>query len=299
MLSSKLFTPNHLGVLYALLAYGSWGLVPLYWKHFGTVPALEILGHRMVWSSLLLVMALAVQQNLPELKKLLVSPRRWLPLLLTSAILSLNWGLYIYGVSTSRIVETSLGYFINPLVNVLLGVLILKERLTWGQKGAVFLAALGVLNSVLMLGQIPWLALTLAVSFGFYGLLRKLIPVSPLVGLTMETCLLTPVAIAYLVFLNTQHASHFAQNPTLALLFIGGGVVTSLPLLWFNNAAQRLRLSTLGFFQYLAPSLQLGIGVLVYHEPFTQAHLATFGLIWAALALYSVTSVLQNKAPLH
>jgi chloramphenicol-sensitive protein RarD len=291
----KALTPNHLGVLYAILAYGSWGLVPLYWKHFGAVPALEILGHRMVWSSLLLLMALAVQQNLPELKKLLVSPERWLPLLLTSSILSVNWGLYIYGVSTSRIVETSLGYFINPLVNVLLGVLILKEKLTWGQKGAVFLATLGVLNSVLTLGQVPWLALTLAVSFGFYGLLRKLIPVSPLVGLTMETCLLTPVAIAYLAFLNTQHISHFAQTPTLTLLFIGGGVVTSLPLLWFNNAAQRLRLSTLGFFQYLAPSLQLGLGVLVYHEPFTSAHAATFSLTWAALALYSVTSMLQGK----
>lgn len=291
----KPLTPNRLGMLYATLAYGSWGLVPLYWKHFGTVPALEILGHRMVWSSLLLLMALAVQKNLPELKKLLVSPRRWLPLLLTSSILSLNWGLYIYGVGTGRIVETSLGYFITPLVNVLLGVVILKERLSWGQSSAVFLATLGVLNSVVALGQVPWLGLTLAVSFGSYGLLRKLIPVSPLVGLTMETCLLSPVAIAYLTFLNTRHASHFGQSATLTLLFVGAGVITSLPLLWFNNAAQRLKLSTLGFFQYLAPSLQLGLGVLIYHEPFTQAHLVTFGLIWAALALYSVTSMLQNK----
>jgi chloramphenicol-sensitive protein RarD len=291
----KPLTSTRLGVLYATLAYGSWGLVPLYWKLFGTIPALEILGHRMVWSSLLLLMALAVQKNLPELKKLLVSPRRWLPLLLTSSILSLNWGLYIYGVGTGRIVETSLGYFITPLINVLLGVLILKERLTWGQSGAVFLAALGVLNSVVALGQVPWLGLTLAVSFGSYGLLRKMIPVSPLVGLTLETCLLSPVAIAYLTFLNTQHTSHFGQNTTLMLLFIGAGVITSLPLLWFNNAAQRLRLSTLGFFQYIAPSLQLGLGVLTYHEPFTQAHLVTFGLIWAALALYSLTSVLQGK----
>jgi chloramphenicol-sensitive protein RarD len=289
----KPLTSNRLGVLYATLAYGSWGLVPLYWKHFGTVPALEILGHRMVWSSLLLLLALAVQQNLPELKKLLGSPKLWLPLLLTSSILSLNWGFYIYGVGTGRIVETSLGYFITPLVNVLLGVFILKEKLTWGQSSAVFLATLGVLNSVVALGQVPWLGLTLAVSFGSYGLLRKLIPVSPLVGLTMETCLLSPVAIAYLTF---QHTSHFGQNTTLTLLFIGAGIITSLPLLWFNNAAQRLRLSTLGFFQYIAPSLQLGLGVLIYHEPFTQAHLVTFGLIWAALALYSTTSMFQNKA---
>jgi chloramphenicol-sensitive protein RarD len=291
----KPIASNRLGMLYAILAYGSWGLVPLYWKHFGSVPALEILGHRMVWSSLLLLIALAVQQNLPELQTLWASPRRCLPLLLTSSLLSMNWGLYIYGVSTSQIVETSLGYFINPLVNVLLGVFILKEKLTWGQRGAVLLATLGVLNSVLTLGHTPWLALTLAVSFGCYGLLRKLIVVQPLVGLAMETCLLTPVAIAYLTFLNTQHASHFGQNATLMLLFIGAGVITSLPLLWFNNAAQRLRLSTLGFFQYLAPSLQLGLGVLIYHEPFTQAHLVTFGLIWAALAVYSTTSILQHK----
>jgi chloramphenicol-sensitive protein RarD len=284
-------------MLYAILAYGAWGLVPLYWKHFGSVPALEILGHRMVWSSLLLLLALAVQQNLPELQKLWVSPRHWLPLLLTSSLLSVNWGLYIYGVSTSQIVETSLGYFINPLVNVLLGVFILKEKLTWGQRGAVLLAMLGVLNSILTLGHLPWLALTLAVSFGCYGLLRKLIVVKPLVGLTMETCLLSPVAIAYLIFLNTQHTSHFGQSTTLTLLFVGAGVITSLPLLWFNNAAQRLRLSTLGFFQYLAPSLQLGLGILIYHEPFTQAHLVTFGLIWAALALYSVTSILKTKTP--
>ncbi len=292
----KPLTSNRLGVLYATLAYGSWGLVPLYWKNFGTVPALEILGHRMVWSSLLLLLALAAQKNLPELKKLLGSPKLWLPLLLTSSILSLNWGFYIYGVGTGRIVETSLGYFITPLVNVLLGVFILKEKLTWGQSSAVFLATLGVLNSVVALGQVPWLGLTLAVSFGSYGLLRKLIPVSPLVGLTMETCLLSPVAIAYLTFLNTQHISHFGQNTTLTLLFIGAGVITSLPLLWFNNAAQRLRLSTLGFFQYIAPSLQLGLGIGIYHEAFTQAHLVTFGLIWAALALYSTTSVFQNKA---
>jgi chloramphenicol-sensitive protein RarD len=286
-------------MLYAILAYGSWGLVPLYWKHFGSVPALEILGHRMVWSSLLLLMALMVQQTLPELQKLWMSPKRCLPLLLTSALLSVNWGLYIYGVSTSQIVETSLGYFINPLVNVLLGVLVLKEKLTWGQRGAVLLATLGVLNSVLMLGHVPWLALTLAGSFGCYGLLRKLIPVQPLVGLTMETCLLSPVAIAYLTFLNTQHISHFGQNATITMLFVGAGVITSLPLLWFNNAAQRLRLSTLGFFQYLAPSLQLGLGIGIYHEEFTQAHLVSFGLIWAALALYSITSVLNDRKAQH
>jgi chloramphenicol-sensitive protein RarD len=295
----KPITSDRLGMLYAILAYGSWGLVPLYWKHFGSVPALEILGHRMVWSSLLLLMALMVQQTLPELQKLWMSPKRCLPLLLTSALLSVNWGLYIYGVSTSQIVETSLGYFINPLVNVLLGVLVLKEKLTWGQRGAVLLATLGVLNSVLMLGHVPWLALTLAGSFGCYGLLRKLIPVQPLVGLTMETCLLSPVAIAYLTFLNTQHTSHFGQNPTLTLLFVGAGVITSLPLLWFNNAAQRLRLSTLGFFQYLAPSLQLGLGIGIYHEEFTQAHLVSFGLIWAALALYSITSVLNDRKAQH
>ena len=201
----------------------------------------------MLWSGILLLLVLAARKQLWEFKKIIASPQ-CLPLLGTATILAGNWGLYIYAVNSDRIVETSLGYYINPLVSVLLGVIFLRERLHWVQWLAVAIATFGVAYSVIAVGQTPWIALALAVSFAFYGLLRKIIPVQPLAGLTTETCLLAPVAIAYIAYLSTQNTNHFGQNPSLSLLFIGCGVVTSLPLFCFNTAAQRLRLSTLGPF---------------------------------------------------
>jgi chloramphenicol-sensitive protein RarD len=282
------------GIFYAILAYGAWGLFPLYWKLFGQISAVEILSHRMLWSGILLLLVLAGRRQLWEFRKILVSPQ-CLPLVGTATILAGNWGLYIYAVNSDRIVETSLGYYINPLVSVLLGVVFLKERLHWVQWLAVAIAAFGVAYSVTAVGQIPWIALGLAVSFAFYGLLRKIIPVQPLAGLTAETCLLSPIAIAYIGYLATQNTNHFGQSPSLSLLFIGCGVVTSLPLFCFNTAAQRLRLSTLGLFQYIAPSLQLLCAIWIYKEPFTLNHAVTFGCIWTALALYSGKALLDSR----
>ena len=277
-------------MLYAVVAYSSWGLFPLYWKLLDQASAVEILSHRMLWSGVLLLLILISRQQFGKFWAVLASPQ-CLPLLGTASILAFNWGLYIYAVNSERIIETSLGYYINPLVSVLLGVVFLRERLRWIQWVAVAIATFGVVYSVLALSQIPWIALSLAVSFAFYGLLRKVIPVQPLVGLTVETCLLAPVALAYVAYLTTQHTSHFGQTLPLTLLFIGCGIVTSLPLFCFNTAAQRLRLSTLGLFQYIAPSIQLVCAVWVYREPFTFNHLVTFGCIWTALALYSGTSI--------
>jgi chloramphenicol-sensitive protein RarD len=285
---------QRLGVLYAILAYGSWGLFPVYWKLLGSVPALEILCHRMMWSGVLLLGILILRQGWQDLKALLSQPKRSLPLLGTASILAFNWGLYIYGVNSDRVVETSLGYFINPLVSVLLGVIILGERLRWGQWLAVLLAALGVSYSIVAAGQVPWIALGLAWSFGIYGLLRKIIVVPPFLGLTVETCLLTPVAMGYLLW---HQGDRFGQSVPITLLLIGCGVVTSFPLFCFNSAAKQLQLSTMGFLQYLAPSLQLLLGVGLYHEPFTQTHFIVFGLIWTALALYSGVSLINRKAP--
>jgi chloramphenicol-sensitive protein RarD len=284
---------QRLGILYAVLAYGIWGLFPIYWKFLSSIPALEILSHRVIWSSILLLGVLFSYKRWQELITLLSKPRQSLPLLVSASFLAFNWGLYIYGVNSDRIVETSLGYFINPLVSVLLGVVILHERLQWGQWLAVSLATIGVGYSILAVGQVPWIALGLAFSFAIYGLLRKVIIVKPLLGLTVETCLLAPMVIAYLALWDNNN--HFGQNSLITLLLIGCGVVTSVPLFCFNSAVQLLRLSTIGFFQYIAPSLQLIIGIWLYHEPFTKNHAIVFGFIWTALALYSAVSLANRK----
>ncbi|MEB3288325.1 MAG: EamA family transporter RarD [Leptolyngbya sp.] len=285
--------PNR-GILYALLAYGTWGLLPAYWKLLGISPALEVLSHRMIWSAVFLGLILIVQGRWADLVALLRQPRRVGVLFLTASLLSFNWGLYIYGVNSNQVVEASLGYYINPLVTVLLGFVVLKERLHPLQWLAVALAAVGVGYFVVQFGTVPWIALGLAVSFAFYGLLRKTTPVAPLVGLAVETLLITPFTLAFVGYLGITDQGHFGQTLPLTLLFMGAGVATSLPLLWFNTAAKRLPLATLGFFQYLAPSLALLLGVLVYGEPFTPTHAVTFTCIWLALALYTATAWRQR-----
>ncbi|NJL47023.1 MAG: EamA family transporter RarD [Leptolyngbyaceae cyanobacterium SM2_5_2] len=279
------------GPLYALLAYGSWGLLPVYWKFFGSVPAVEVLSHRMIWSAVFLCAILLVQRRLPDLLALLKSAKQVRVLFLTASLLSFNWGLYIYGVNSDRVVEASLGYYINPLVTVLLGFIFLKERLHRGQQVAVVLATVGVAYFIWQLGTVPWIALGLAISFAFYGLLRKVVPVAPLVGLAVETLLITPITLTFVGYLGFTGNGHFTSSPQMTLLFVGAGVATSMPLLWFNNAAKRLTLATLGFFQYLAPSLSLLLGVFLYGEPFTPTHAVTFSCIWLALLLYSFTAL--------
>lgn len=283
------------GAVYALFAYAAWGLLPIYWKLFGQTSPIEVLSHRIIWSGLFLMGLLLVQQRRSELGLLWKSPKNLMILFLTASLLSFNWGLYIYGVNTDRVIETSLGYYINPLVNVTLGALFLQERLNRKQKLAVLLAGVGVGYFVLHFGQVPFIALGLAFSFAFYGLLRKIVPVAPLIGLAVETLLVAPLAIAFVGFESAVGGGHLGVDWRLTGLFIGSGVMTSLPLLWFNNAAKRLRLSTLGFFQYLAPSLGLIIGVFLYHEPFTQTHAVTFGLIWSAIALYLYASTERSN----
>jgi chloramphenicol-sensitive protein RarD len=284
------------GALPAVLAYITWGLLPLYWKLFGTTPAIEVLSHRIVWSAVFLVVLLLLQQRTQEFVAVLRSPQKLVLLLMTATILACNWGLYIYGVNSDRVIETSLGYYINPLVNVLLGVLFLKERLNQTQVAAVALAALGVAVFIWKMGTLPWIALTLAFSFGIYGLLRKSAAIAPIVGLATETLLITPLAIGLLGYWAVTGTTHWGGDGMITALFVGCGVITSLPLLWFNTAAKRLRLSTLGFFQYLAPSLQLLLGVLVYHEPFTLTHLITFGLVWSAIGLYMSSSLQTHRS---
>jgi chloramphenicol-sensitive protein RarD len=286
------------GAVYAVLAYTSWGLLPIYWKFFGQIPAAEVLSHRIIWSMVFLTGLLLLQRRRAEFTKIWRSPSRLSILFITASLLTFNWGLYIYAVNADRVVETSLGYFINPLVNVLLGFAFLKEQLNRWQTLAVILAGLGVINFIWQLGEVPWIALALAFSFASYGLLRKVVPVAPMAGLAMETLLITPIALAVTGYWAATGTGHFGLDWSTSLLFVGAGITTSLPLLWFNNAAKRLRLSTLGFFQYFAPSLQLVLALWLYREPFTLTHAVTFGLIWSALLLYSTSSIIsrhQNK----
>ena len=288
-------TEAQIGVGYALLAFSAWGFLPIYWKLLDTVPSLEILAHRMVWSVLFLMGLLAVQKRLGEFRDLLKTPKYIWMLLGTAVLLGVNWFVYIYGVNTNQIVETSLGYFINPLFNVLLGAIFLKERLNYWQCLALGMAALGVLNFLWEFDSLPWIALSLAFTFSFYGLLRKMIPVKPLVGLLMETVLLAPFAAVMIVVWNVDGTGNIGGDLEIWIFLVGAGVVTSLPLLWFTNAGKRLRYTTMGFIQYMTPSIQLLIGVYLYHEPFTPTHSITFGLIWAGLVIFSINSLFVQR----
>ena len=284
-------TEAQIGIGYALLAFSAWGFIPIYWKLLNTVPSMEILTHRMVWSVFFLLGLLAVQKRLGEFRELFHSPKYIFMLLGTATLLGANWFVYIYGVNTNQVIETSLGYFISPLLVILLGAVFLKERLNIWQVVAVGFAALGVLNFFWNFGSLPWIALSLAFTFSFYGLFRKMIPVKPLVGLLMETALLTPLAVVLIAFWEIDGTGHFGTTWMTDFLLFGGGVVTSLPLLWFINAGKSLRYSTIGFIQYLTPSIQLLIGVYLFHEPFTPTHSTTFGLIWVGLVIFSINSL--------
>ena len=284
-------TEAQIGIGYALLAFSAWGFIPIYWKLLNTVPSMEILTHRMVWSVFFLLGLLAVQKRLGEFRELFHSPKYIFMLLGTATLLGGNWFVYIYGVNTNQVIETSLGYFISPLLVILLGAVFLRERLNIWQVVAVGFAALGVLNFIWNFGSLPWIALSLAFTFSFYGLFRKMIPVKPLVGLLMETALLAPLAVVLIAFWGIDGTGHFGTAWMTDFLLFGAGVVTSLPLLWFINAGKRLRYSTIGFIQYLTPSIQLLIGVYLYHEPFTPTHSITFGLIWAGLVIFSINSL--------
>ncbi|WP_374497092.1 EamA family transporter RarD [Vogesella indigofera] len=282
------------GVLYAVGAFFIWGLFPLYWKPLHDVPALQILCHRIVWSAVFVALILLLQRNWGWLLAALRDPQRVAIFAVSSLMLSLNWLIYIWAVNEGRVVEASLGYFINPLVNVLLGRLFLGERLTRPQAAAVAFATLGVGWLTLTAGSPPWISLSLAGSFGIYGLLRKKATLPSLEGLALETFLMTPLAAIALLWFNWQGQGAFGQQGTATdLLLLGAGVVTAIPLLLFASGARRLKLATVGLIQYLGPTIQLLLGVWLYNEPFGNDRAIGFALIWSALALYSGAGLLS------
>ena len=287
-------SPIWQGPVFAILAYGTWGLLPIYWKLFLGIPSLEVLVHRILWSVIFLMFVVLIQKKFILLVELCRSPKQLFIILTTSMLLGANWMIYIWAVNEGFVIETSLGYFINPLVNVMLGMIIFKERFNLWQTLALILALCGVLNYLFGFGELPWIALGLASSFSIYGMLRKISEAGPLIGLTMETLILVPVALLLLSWWTLDGSSHFGTMSELDLYFLGCGLITSFPLLWFAAAAKRLRFSTLGLFQYLAPTSQFLLGVFLYKEPFTITHAITFALIWMALILYSGNSI-SNK----
>ena len=284
------------GVALATASYLMWGGFPIYFKAVAEVPAIEVLAHRIVWSVLFVAAVLAVGGEWRRLLGVLGDRRALCLLALSTTLICLNWGVFIWAVSVGRVMESSLGYFINPLVSVALGVAILGERLGRVQWIAIALAAAGVGYLALATGSLPWVSLTLAVTFGAYGLVRKVVPVGSVMGLFIETAIATPVALTYLVTMGVAGEGVFGRGPwSFDALLAAAGVITAVPLLLFVAGARRIRLSTLGLLQYIVPTAHFLLAVGVFGEPFTQDRAVAFGFIWVALALYTVDSMSQRR----
>lgn len=282
------------GILAAAGAYLLWGILPVYWKQISEVPAYEILAHRIIWSCVfmvaILVVTRGVKQFCSETSALCGQRNKLLGLVIASLLVSVNWLIYIWAVNVNRVVETSLGYYINPLVNVFLGVVVLKEKLSLWQSVSFVIAALGVINMTIHFGAIPWVSLSLAITFAFYGMCKKILKISAMTATTLETLIVSPIALLYLWQLAGQGTGSFGTASLYTTLFLlGAGAVTATPLLLFATGANRLPLSLLGFIQYVSPTIALAIGVLLYHEPFTTVHLVSFSLIWLALTVFSLS----------
>ena len=277
------------GVIYGLAAYLCWGFFPVYFKSVKVVPPLEMVSHRIVWSLAFLLLLITWKGAWRSMLGLLTLPKSLSVLVATTLLIATNWLVFIYAISVGEVLQSSLGYFINPLVSVMLGWVFLRERLERPQWISLGLAATGVMYLAVQYGSMPWIALILAASFGLYGLIRKALHVEPLVGLTVETLLLAPFALFYLVQLNQQGAGVFlTQSTKLDLLIPMSGVVTAIPLLLFAAATKKLRLATIGFLQYITPTLHFLLAITIFGETFTHTHLVSFLFIWAGLALYSL-----------
>jgi len=286
----------HTGILSAALAFFLWGLFPLYFHALQAVPPLQILAHRMLWSLLFLLIVLAIRRQWAWLA-IVRQPRVLASFVGSAFLLSANWLVYIWSVNNGHVIEASLGYFITPLVNIMFGFVLLKERLRPGQWGAVALAALGVAWLTWQAGTVPWIALALAATFGAYGLMRKTAALGALEGLTLETMVLFPLAAAYVGWLtwHGQNAFVTTSSDNIRLLLIAAGPLTAIPLLLFASGARKIPLSVLGLLQYLAPTLQFLLGVWVFHEAFSKERLIGFVVIWTALALYAAEGLIQTK----
>ena len=283
------------GILFAIAAYTMWGIAPLYFKLIGQVPAMEILMHRIVWSVLVLVVLVGITGKFDKVKQAVFNPKVMQVLLISGVLLAANWFIFIWAINNNHLLDASLGYYINPLLNIFLGRLFLGERLRRLQKVAVGLALFGVVYFIVSYGQLPWVALALAGTFGVYGLLRKQVAVDSLPGLLVESSLLLPPAIVYWVWFAGEWSNMLTNDSSLNVTLICAGIVTTAPLLCFTAAAKRIMFSTLGFFQYIGPSIMFVLAAVVYDEPLDGNKIVMFGFVWLALGLFSYDSLRQYQ----
>jgi chloramphenicol-sensitive protein RarD len=287
------------GILYGIGAYVAWGFFPIYWKLLQQVPAVQLIGHRIVWSCLLLVVIILFTKQWRDFHKT-INGKVIRIYSIAAVLIGINWLVYVWAVNANYIVETSLGYFINPLLSVLLGVIFLKERLRIAQWVPVILATLGVAYLTYVYGRLPYIALTLSVTFGLYGLVKKLSPLGSLYGLTIETGILFIPALGYLIFVEANGTAAFLHSSlTSNLLMIGAGFVTTIPLLMFATAARSIPLWVVGLLQYIAPTIQFLIGVFIFKEPFSHNQLIGFSIVWAALIIFLIENYLASRAPIE
>lgn len=289
---------NTAGIWYGIAAYSIWGILPLYWKLLVVVPPLEILAHRIFWSFLFMILVVAVSGGAKAIMSILAERKRLFLMFLCGLIISINWFIYIYAVNTGHVIEASMGYFINPLVVVLLGVFILEEKLSRWQLIALILASIGVLIITVQYGRVPWIAIFLAATFAVYGLIKKMAKVDSITGLTLETFIVMPIALLYLLQLESASSGALgAAPPAIKLILAGAGIVTATPLLLFARGVEKTTFSMMGFLQYIAPTLTLLLGIFVFKEYFSTIHLISFCFIWAALIIFTLanTGLLKGR----
>ena len=286
------------GIIYAVLSYLAWGFLPLYWRLFESMPAWEILGQRIVWAFVFVAVLVTFSRQWKRLRIIFSSGKSTIAVILCSFFISMNWFLFIWAVNNHHVLETSLGYYMNPLISVLFAVVFLKEKLSGGQWLSLLLAGTGVGIMAVQYGQVPWVAIALAVSFSLYGLAKKLAKLDVLLGLTGETLIALPFALGYLICIQSQGTETFTSlSPLLMIILLLSGAATALPLFWFAKSMQLLPLSLVGFIQYIAPTTSLLLAVFLFDEPFSQGKLISFSFIWLALIVYSAASFRKPRMP--
>jgi chloramphenicol-sensitive protein RarD len=293
---------NKVGMLYGASSFALWGVLPLYWKLLQTVPPLEIFYHRILWSFAIMIIVVFLSNKFNDMVAMLSDIRKLAPIFLCGILISVNWYIYIYAVNTDQVIEASMGYYMNPLVMVLFGVTIFKERLNRWQLSAIVLAVLGVIIVTVQYGRIPWIALVLAGSFATYGLVKKMVAAESIIGLTAETLVVMPLALFFILKLETGGTGTFVTAPlTLSIILAGSGIVTATPLLLYARGIEKTTFSTIGFLQYIAPSINLFLGIFIFKEPFTLPLLVSFCFIWTGLVIFTMSNVgiLRESLPVQ